>query len=71
MNRETTEFVIYIINQIANIKNMSPSKVYSILNKTGCIKEYLVPLYDVLHTLSSNQVAEDVIEFVTTRGEVI
>lgn len=71
MSREVAEFVIYIINEVANIQGKSTSQVYKIMDKTGCIKEYLVPFYDVLHTMSSESVADDVIEFVSKRGESI
>lgn len=71
MSREVTEFVIYIINEISNMKNIYPSRIYAALDKTGCIDDYLVPFYDVLHTLSSQQVAEDVLEFISSRGEVL
>lgn len=69
MSRETTEFVIYIINEVANTRDLFPSKVYKAMESTGCISEYLVPFYDVLHTMSSQSVVEDVIEYVNSRGE--
>ncbi len=68
MNRETAEFVIYIINEIANSKGKSTPQVYKAMSETGCIKDYLVPFYDVLHTMSSQSVAEDVLEYVESRG---
>lgn len=68
MNQETSEFVIYIINEISNLTNRPTSEVYQILSKTDCIQKYLVPFYDVLHTLSSQNVVEDVLEYVRKRG---
>ena len=68
MSIETAEFVIYIINELANIFNISTSKVFGVLDSTSCIDEYLVPFYDVLHTMSSSSVAEDVIEYIKLRG---
>lgn len=68
MSRETTEFVIYIINEVANAKDQYPSKVYKAMESTGCINKYLVPYFDVLHTMSSECVVEDVIEYVKARG---
>lgn len=69
MNQETSEFVIYIINEISNLTNRPTSEVYQILSKTDCITKYLVPFYDVLHTLSSQNVVEDVLEYVRKRGK--
>ncbi|MBQ1518094.1 MAG: DUF3791 domain-containing protein [Clostridia bacterium] len=71
MTKETAEFVIYIINELANLYNKSTSAIYCTLESTGCIKDYLVPFYDVLHTLSSESVAEDVIKYLETRGTSI
>lgn len=68
MSRQTTEFVIYIINEVANSRGLFPSRVYRVMDQTGCINEYLVPFYDVLHTMSSQSVVEDVIEYVNSRG---
>ncbi|SDB28979.1 Protein of unknown function [Ruminococcaceae bacterium FB2012] len=69
MSRETTEFVIYIINEVANTRGLYPSKVYKVMESTGCISKYLIPFYDVLHSMSSQSVVEDVLEYVTSRGE--
>lgn len=68
MNREETEFVIYIINEVANMLDKYPSNVYKAMNKTGCIRDYLVPLYDILHTMNSRTVASDVLKYVESRG---
>ncbi len=68
MSRETTEFIIYIINEIANTYGKSTSAVYRILEQTGCIQKYLAPYYDVLHTLSSQTIVNDVEKFVSARG---
>ena len=68
MSRTETEFVIYMINEVANRNNLYPSHVYKAMEKTGCIKNYLVPFYDVLHTMSSESVANDILEYVRLRG---
>ena len=68
MSRETTEFIIYIINEISNIHGKSTSAVYRILEQTGCIQKYLAPFYDVLHTMSSQAIVNDVEKYVIARG---
>lgn len=68
MTKEVTEFVIYIINEIANANGCSTSDVYRILESTGCISNYLVPFYDVLHTMSSESIVSDVMEFIQSKG---
>ncbi len=71
MSREATEFIIYIINEVANRNGLYPSQVYRELDKSGCIQQYLVPFYDVLHTMSSESIAEDVINYARVRGAAI
>lgn len=71
MTNEKLEFVVYIINKIANKSKKYPSHVYKLLQKTDCIEKYLVPFYDILHTMSSEIVVKDVLEYVEARGEKI
>lgn len=71
MNKEVAEFIIYIINEISNTRNLYPSQIYKVLEKTDCINGYLAPLYDVLHTMSSAGVVNDVIEYVKARGQTL
>ena len=51
MTETTAEFVVYIINAIANKKDLYPSYVYKKIQETDCIQNYLVSFYDVLHTM--------------------
>lgn len=47
---------------------MSPQKVYSILKETKALDEYIVPFYDVLHTLGAEYLVDDITECVRERG---
>ena len=71
MKTPETEFVIYMINEIANRNNLHSSYVYNVLNETGCIKNYLIPFYDVLHTMGSESVANEIKEYVRLRGATL
>ena len=71
MNKESLSFVVYMIHCCANQWKMSPSKVYQMLETTGCIQTYLVPHYDVLHTQSSGYVLEDIQQFLQKRGVAV
>ena len=71
MDKKTTEFIIYIINEIAAKFKKYPSDIYRVLDCTGCIRDYLTPCYDVLHTMSTDSIINDVIEFVEKRGAAI
>lgn len=68
MTKETAEFVIYMINAIADKYNKSTSEVYRTLEKADCINNYLVPYYDVLHTMGVEALIDDISEYLQIRG---
>ena len=68
MNRDSMSFVVYMIHRCANQWQLSPAKVYQILEKSGCIQGYLVPHYEVLHTQSSRYVLEDIQQYLERKG---
>ena len=68
MNRDILSFVVYMIHRCADQWGLSPSGVYRILEGSGCIRDYLVPHYDVLHTQSSRYVLEDIQKYLQKRG---
>jgi hypothetical protein len=41
------------------------------LKETDCIEHYLVPFYDILHTLGSAYMAEDIRGYLEQRGVII
>lgn len=69
MDESTFSFIIYLIHELAEAWNMLPSKVFRILKRTGCIDHYLIPYYDVLHTLGVQCLVEDIGAYVEKRGE--
>lgn len=70
-NRSVLVFVVFMIHALAEAWHMSPQKVYSILKETKALDEYIVPFYDVLHTLGSEYLVEDITECVRERGVAI
>ena len=68
MNRDSFSFVIYMIHACANQWGKVPSDVYKLLQKTGCIDNYLVPYYDILHTQGTDYIVEDIKEYLGIRG---
>ena len=71
MNKDSFSFVIYMIHACADAWNKRPSKVYKILQSTGCIGGFLVPNYDILHTQSTAYIIEDIQEYLRVRGTFI
>lgn len=68
MTETTAEFVIYIINALANKKGLYPSYVYKKLEETDYIQNYLVSFYDVLHTMGTETIMNDVEKYLNQRG---
>lgn len=46
----------------------TPAAVYEIPNSTGILDNYIIPSYDVLHTLGKEYLVEDITEFVKEKG---
>lgn len=69
MDKYTASFIIYIIHKIARRNSLTPSQVHKLLNKTECISKYLVPCYDVLHTMSADVVADNALLWEKNHGE--
>lgn len=71
MNRKTMEFVVYMIHACANAWQMTPRQVYQKLQVTGCISEYIVPNYEILHTQGSRYLVDDVKDYLRIRGVIV
>ena len=71
MDGNSFAFVVYMIHACAQKWNMIPSEVYKRLKEVNCIKQYLVPFYDVLHTQSTEYVVHDIEEYLRVRGKSI
>lgn len=68
MTRKKLSFCVYIIHLLAHSWDMLPADVYSILNSTGILDDYVISCYDTLHTLGSNYLTEDLTDFVREKG---
>lgn len=61
-------FSIFILYSLADKCNKTPAVVYNILNSTGILDNYVIPGYDVLHTLGKEYLVEDITEYVREKG---
>ena len=59
-NRSVLVFVVFMIHALADAWHMSPSKVYSILNKSKVMDDYIIAHYEVLHTLGKEYLVDDI-----------
>ena len=71
MTSDSFSFVIYMIHACANKWKLPPSEVYRILRDAGCINQYLVPNYEILHTQGTRFVVEDIREYLDVRGVAV
>lgn len=68
MTKKQIDYVTCVIGALSRITGQSCSFIYKKLSATGIIKNYLAAAYDVLHTLSLEYVAEDVINLMKKKG---
>ena len=68
MNNDSFEFVVYMIHQCAAKWHVSPAEAYRRIAESGCMSNYLIPLYDILHTQSAEFVVADIEEYMENRG---
>ena len=61
-------FSIFILYSLADKWNKTPAVVYNLLNSTGILYNYVIPGYDVLHTLGKEYLVEDITEYVREKG---
>jgi hypothetical protein len=68
MTQDQIDYVTCVIGALSLITGKSCSWIYKQLHSAGLIKGYLASAYDVLHTLSLEYVAEDVINLMRKKG---
>lgn len=61
-------FITFLLYELSEAWNISPSKVYGKLSEANVIDSYLLPCYDTLHTLGSKYLVEDITEIMDERG---
>ena len=70
MSDASFSFTVYMIHAMAEYWDTTPSRAYELLRESGCITDYLVRHYEVLHTLGVQYLTEDINEYVSQRGYV-
>ena len=68
MGDKELTFTVFLIHQLAEAWGKSPAEVYHALKESDILYGYIVPCYDVLHTLGSRYLVEDISEFARERG---
>ncbi len=68
IDKKELYFSIFLIYALSDEWKITPAKVYKILDSTGILDNYIIPCYDVLHTLGKEYLVEDISEFVKEKG---
>ncbi len=68
MDKNTLEFVTWLISKLADWLNLPQCDVYRRLMKSGILYNYIVPSYDVLHTFGARYLLEDITDFMKEKG---
>ena len=71
MDKDSFAYAVYIIHACADHWNTIPSQVDKAMKESGCLYEYLIPNYDVLHTQSTDYVVHDISEYLKNRGVTV
>ena len=67
-NKKELEFSVFIINKLSDYLKKPVSEIYKILKDTNILEDYIIECYDVLHTLGSEYLMEDITELIKERG---
>lgn len=62
------DFVMFVIYRLAESWKKTPAEVYAVLDSAEALSEYLIPHFDVLHTLGADYLVEDLTLFVKNHG---
>ena len=69
-NRETTEFIIWVIEIVAReFFNNDKTTAYNVLKDTGILNTY-ADTYDVTHTLSASYIIDEIRKVLESKGVV-
>lgn len=68
MDKNTLEFVTWLISKLADWLGLSQNEVYRRLKESGILYDYIVPSYDVLHTFGSRYLLDDITDFMKKKG---
>lgn len=68
MEKKELKFTIFVIHSLADSWHRPYQYVYSVLNDSGILDDYIIKFYDVLHTLGEKYLVEDITGFVKDRG---
>lgn len=66
-NTKELEFCVFLINVLANNLGLLTPTVYKKLSDSRILDDYIIPFYDVLHTLGEEYLVQDIVEMMKER----
>ena len=67
-NNKELEFCVFLINSLAERLGLLTPDVYKKLRDSRILDEYVIPCYDVLHTLGEEYLIQDITDMMQERG---
>lgn len=68
MDNKTLGCVTFCISKLSILLKLPQEEIYSRLEKSGILYDYIIPSYDVLHTFSERYLMSDLIEYMKEKG---
>ena len=66
--KEQLVFAVFLIHALSAAWGKPTGETYAIFKESGVLKNYIIPCYDVLHSLGMNYLIEDITDYVEERG---
>ena len=68
MDNKTLEFVTFCISKLSILLKLPQEEIYSRLEESGILYDYIIPSYDVLHTFSERYLMLDLTGYMKEKG---
>ena len=68
MDKKTLEFVTFCISKLSILLKLPQEEIYTRLEKSGILYDYIIPSYDVLHTFSERYLMLDLTGYMKEKG---
>ena len=65
------DFSVFLIHRVAESWQKTASETFRLLDNATIVSEYIVPFYDVLHTLGEEYLVADITSLAEKRGVII
>ncbi len=66
--KKELEFWVFLVYKVAEYTNLTVPEIYARLTDSGILDEYIIPFYDVLHTLGDRYLVNDITEMMQEWG---